>query len=90
VLTILPASVALHQIPNGLGYLAQWEGPVDDRGDLAGFDELPQDLQACVPATARQQHHSSAFRPAGRQPRRPRQQPSPSSWQKPLCGQTGA
>jgi hypothetical protein len=37
------ASVALHQVPNRLRHLAQGKGFVDDSGDLAGLDELPQD-----------------------------------------------
>jgi hypothetical protein len=43
------ASVALHQVPNGLRHLAQRKGPVDHRGELAGLDELPQDLEVLLP-----------------------------------------
>jgi hypothetical protein len=37
------SSVSFFQITDGLGDLAQRVRPVDDRCDLAGFDELPQD-----------------------------------------------
>ena len=37
--------MSLFQIPDGLGNLAQRVRPVDDRRDLAGLDELLQELQ---------------------------------------------
>lgn len=43
------ASVALHQVPNGLRHLAQRKGPVDHRGELAGLDEPPQNLEVLLP-----------------------------------------
>ena len=41
----LAASMPLFQVPEGLGDLAQRVRPVDDRLDLAGLDELLQELQ---------------------------------------------
>ena len=41
----LSASASRVQIADGVRDLAQRIGPVDDRRDLAGFDELCQDLQ---------------------------------------------
>jgi hypothetical protein len=41
----LSPSVSLLQIPDGLGDLAQWVGPVDDRRHLAGLDQLLQHQQ---------------------------------------------
>jgi hypothetical protein len=36
------------QVPDGLGCLAQRVDPVNDRGDLAGLDELPQGRQVLL------------------------------------------
>jgi hypothetical protein len=41
-------SVSLLQVPDGLGDLAQRVRPVDDRCDLAGFDELLKEDQVLV------------------------------------------
>src|SRR6266508_1958213 len=45
----LASGVSLLQRPDGLGHLAQRVGPVDDRCDLAGLDELLQDHQVLAP-----------------------------------------
>jgi hypothetical protein len=37
------SSVSCFQIPHGLGDLAQWVSPVNDRGDLPRFGELLED-----------------------------------------------
>src|SRR5215208_1000188 len=42
------SSVSFFQIPDGLGDLAQRVSPVDDRCNLAGFDELLEDEQILV------------------------------------------
>ena len=34
------AGVSVSEVVDGFGGLAQWVGPVDDRCDLAGFQEL--------------------------------------------------
>jgi hypothetical protein len=44
----LAASVAVHHLPDGLGHLGQREGPANDRGELAGLDQLPQGLQVLL------------------------------------------
>jgi hypothetical protein len=45
----LPTSVALLQVPDGLGGLAERVSPVDHWGDLAGLDELLQHHQVLAP-----------------------------------------
>ena len=42
------SSMSLFQIPDGLRGLAQRVGPVDDRRDLAGLDELLEDEQVLL------------------------------------------
>src|SRR5918997_107036 len=44
----LSSSVSSFQIPDGLGDLGEWVRPVDDRCDLAGFDELLEDDHVLV------------------------------------------
>ena len=44
----LSSGVPLLQLPDGFGDLAQGVGPADDRGELAGLDELPQDHQVVL------------------------------------------
>jgi hypothetical protein len=44
----LSSSVSLFEIPDGLGNLGERVGPVDDRCDLPGFDELGEDDQVLV------------------------------------------
>ena len=44
----LAAGVARLERSHGLGSLAQWVGPADERLELAGLDELPQDLQVLL------------------------------------------
>ena len=44
----LSSGVPLLQLPDGLGDLAQRVGPVNDRRELAGLDELPQDHQVVL------------------------------------------
>src|ERR1700691_388434 len=41
----LALGVAVPQVPDGLGGLAQRVGPVDDRPDLAGLDEVGERLE---------------------------------------------
>ena len=48
------ASVAMYQIPDGLGDLAQRVGPIDDRRDLAGLKQLPHSLQVLLPRVGAQ------------------------------------
>src|SRR5918992_5163877 len=44
----LAAGVARFERPHGLGGLAQRVDPADERPELAGLDELPQDLQVLL------------------------------------------
>jgi len=44
----LAASLACFQRPHGLGNLAQRIGPADEWPELAGLDQLPQDLQVLL------------------------------------------
>jgi hypothetical protein len=41
----LALRAAIPQVLDGLGGLAEWVGPVDDRSDLAGLDEFDECLQ---------------------------------------------
>ena len=41
----LALAVAVPQVLDGFGGLAQWVGPVDDGPDLAGLDEFGERLQ---------------------------------------------
>ena len=44
----LPSGVTCFQVAHRLGGLTQRVGPVDDRRDLAGFDEVFDDLQVLL------------------------------------------
>jgi hypothetical protein len=46
---LAPASATFDHLPDGLGDLAQWVAPADDRGELAVRDQLPQHLQVRLP-----------------------------------------
>ena len=59
----LPASVSLLQLPDGVSGIAQRIGPVDDRHDSGGLDELLQNNQITCVRRRKQRAQSLADEP---------------------------
>jgi hypothetical protein len=44
----IPLLLPCFDIPMSLGHMVQWIAPIDDRGDLPGFNELIQKKQVLI------------------------------------------
>src|SRR5437763_6918366 len=65
----LSSGAALLDVPDGIRYVAEWVGPVDDRRDLPGLDQFGQDGQVFVVLVADERAQLLADEP--RQEHRP-------------------